>query len=181
MPGEHNQANALAAAAGACALDIPLETIRRGLEGFAGVEGRLRTFTGHNSATIIDDTYNANPDSVKAAIRVLAARKPPRFLVLGDMGELGEHGAAMHREVGAYARHAGIEKVFALGELSREIVVAFGAQAAHFSTPDELVASLQPLLGPQSTVLVKGSRFMKMERVVEQLVPHYRGGHPSCC
>ena len=177
VPGEHNQANALAAAAGACALDIPLETIRRGLEGFTGVEGRLRTFTGHNSATIIDDTYNANPDSVKAAIRVLAAHKPPRFLVLGDMGELGDHGAAMHREMGAFARHAGIEKVFALGDLSREIVFAFGAQAAHFNTPDELVSSLRPLLGAQSTVLVKGSRFMKMERVVEQLVPHYCGGH----
>ena len=177
VPGEHNQTNALAAAAGALALDIPLETIRRGLEGFSGVPGRLRTFSGHNSATIIDDTYNANPDSVKAAIRVLAAQKPPRYLVLGDMGELGASGGAMHREVGAYARKVGIERVFALGDLSRETVAAFGAQAAHFGTADDLVLSLQPLLGPQSTVLVKGSRFMKMERVVEKLVPNYRGSH----
>jgi UDP-N-acetylmuramoyl-tripeptide--D-alanyl-D-alanine ligase len=177
VPGEHNQANALAAAAGACALDIPLEAIRRGLENFSGVEGRLGTFTGHNSATIIDDTYNANPDSVKAAIRVLAARKPPRYLVLGDMGELGRNSAGMHREVGAYARGAGIEKLYALGELSREAVTAFGAGAAHFRSAEDLVSSLQPLLGPQSSVLIKGSRFMKMERVVEKLVPHYGGGH----
>ena len=177
VPGEHNQLNALAAAAGACALDIPLETIRRGLESFTGVDGRLRTFTGHNSAIIIDDTYNANPDSVKAAIRVLAANKPPRYLVLGDMGELGAEGAAMHRDVGDYARRAGIDKLFALGELSRESADAFGAQARHFSTTDELLLSLRPLLEPQSTVLVKGSRFMKMERVVEKLVPNYSGGH----
>ena len=177
VPGEHNQMNALAAAAGACALDIPLDTIRRGLESFSGVEGRLRTFTGHNSATIIDDTYNANPDSVKAAIRVLAANKPPRYLVLGDMGELGADSVAMHREVGAYARSAGIDKLFALGELSRESVAAFGEQAAHFGTADDLVHSLQPLMGPQLTVLVKGSRFMKMERVVEKLVPNYSGDH----
>jgi UDP-N-acetylmuramoyl-tripeptide--D-alanyl-D-alanine ligase len=177
VPGEHNLSNALAAAAGACALDIPLETIRRGLENFSGVEGRLATFAGHNSATIIDDTYNANPDSVKAAIRVLAARKPPRYLVLGDMGELGEGSAEMHREVGAYARAAGIEKLYSLGDMSRETAAAFGAGAMHFGTADELVSSLQPLLAPQSSVLVKGSRFMKMERVVEKLVPHYGGGH----
>ncbi len=177
VPGEHNQSNALAAAAGACALGIPLETIRRGLERFSGVPGRLRTFTGHNSATIIDDTYNANPDSVKAAIRVLAARKPPRYLVLGDMGELGENSAAMHRDVGTFAREAGIEKIFALGDLSRETAAAFGAGAEHFSTADELASSLRQLLGSQSTVLVKGSRFMKMERVVDKLVPNYGGGH----
>jgi UDP-N-acetylmuramoyl-tripeptide--D-alanyl-D-alanine ligase len=177
VPGEHNQMNALAAAAGALALDIPLETIRRGLDDFCGVAGRLRTFTGHNSATIIDDTYNANPDSVKAAIRVLAAIKPPRYLVLGDMGELGANAAAMHRDVGAYARAAGIEKVFALGEMSRETTAAFGAQAAHFGTADDLVSSLRPLLGPHTTALVKGSRFMKMERVVDKLVPNYAGGH----
>ena len=177
VPGKHNQTNALAAAAGACALAIPLETIGRGLENFSGVPGRLQTLAGHNSATIIDDTYNANPDSVKAAIRVLSARKPPRYLVLGDMGELGINGAAMHREVGAYAREAGIEKLFALGDLSRETAAGFGAHAEHFRAADDLVSALQPLLGPQSSVLVKGSRFMKMERVVGKLVPGYLGGH----
>ena len=177
VPGEHNQTNALAAAAAACAWEIPLDSIRRGLEKFSGVEGRLRTFTGHNSATIIDDTYNANPDSVKAAIRVLSTKKPPRYLVLGDMGELGASGAAMHREVGEFARNAGIDKLFALGELSREAVSAFGKQATHFSSLEELALALHPLLAPQTTVLVKGSRFMKMERVVEKLVPTYSRGH----
>lgn len=177
VPGEHNQRNALAAATAACALEIPLETIRRGLEKFAGVDGRLRTLTGHNSATIIDDTYNANPDSVKAAIRVLAARKTPRFLVLGDMGELGANAPAMHREVGEFAKQAGVEKLFVLGELARETAKAFGANAAHFASSDELATALQRELTPQTTVLVKGSRFMKMERVVEKLVPAYHGGH----
>ena len=176
VPGEHNQANALAAAAGALALGVPLETIRRGLESFSGVSGRLRTFTGHNSATIIDDTYNANPDSVKAAIRVLAARNPPRYLALGDMAELGLQSVALHREIGAYARSAGVEKILGLGEMSRETIAAAGDGAAHFDSVDELVSTLLPLLGPHTTVLVKGSRFMKMERVVEKLVPHYGGG-----
>jgi UDP-N-acetylmuramoyl-tripeptide--D-alanyl-D-alanine ligase len=177
MPGEHNQRNALAAAAGAIALGVPLEIIKLGLESFTGVEGRLRPYTGHNSATIVDDTYNANPDSVKAAIKVLAAKKPPRVLVLGDMGELGADAPAMHREVGEFARNAGIEKLYALGELSRETVAAFDGDGTHFASRDELVSSLLPLLDAETTVLVKGSRFMKMERVVEKLVPNYSGGH----
>ena len=114
---------------------------------------------------------------MKAAIRVLAARMPPRFLVLGDMGELGASAKAMHREVGEFARNAGVDKLFAMGELSRETVSAFGAQARHFGTAEELAAALQLLLAPHTTVLVKGSRFMKMERVVEKLVPTYRGVH----
>ena len=177
LPGEHNQRNALAAAAGAIALGVPLRTIKQGLESFAGIAGRLRTFSGHNSATIIDDTYNANPDSVKAAVRVLAARKPPRILVLGDMGELGSDAAAMHRDVGAFAHEAGIDRLLALGELSRETVSAFGDAGAHFDSPDALLASLMPSLNAQTSVLVKGSRFMKMERVVAKLVPGYQGHH----
>jgi UDP-N-acetylmuramoyl-tripeptide--D-alanyl-D-alanine ligase len=175
-PGEHNQRNALAAAAGAIALGVPLPAIKQGLEAFTGIAGRLRTLTGHNSATIIDDTYNANPDSVRAAIKVLAARKPPRVLVLGDMGELGADAAGMHREAGEYARNAGIDRLYALGDLSREAVAGFGAAGAHFASPDELATSLLPLLQPQTTVLVKGSRFMRMERVVGKLVPGYHGG-----
>ena len=158
-------------------MGVPLGTIKQGLESFNGVEGRLRPYTGHNSATIVDDTYNANPDSVKAAIKVLAAKKPPRVLVLGDMGELGADAPAMHREVGEFARDAGIEKLYALGELSRETVAAFGEKGVHFASRDELVSRLMPQLDAQTTVLVKGSRFMKMERVVEKLVPHYSGGH----
>ena len=177
VPGEHNQQNALAAAAGAIAFGVPLATIRTGLQSFAGTAGRLRTFVGHNLATIIDDTYNANPDSVKAAVRVLAAKKPLRVLVLGDMAELGANAAVMHREVGEFARQAGIEKLYALGELSRETVAAFGDGGAHYASHDALAASLSAALTPTSTVLLKGSRSMKMERVVEKLVPHYQGSH----
>ncbi len=177
VPGAHNQANALAAAAGAIALGVPLATIRDALAAFTGVAGRLRTFTGHNSATIIDDTYNANPDSVKAAIRVLAGRAAPRILVLGDMGELGADAPAMHREVGAFARQCGIEELLATGELSRETVSAFGEAGRHFDTPGDLIAALQSRLAAGTAVLVKGSRFMRMERVVAALVPDYHGHH----
>lgn len=177
VPGAHNQANALAAASAALAIGVPLTTIKSALESFRGVAGRLVSFTGHNSATIIDDTYNANPDSVKAAIKVLATRKSPRILVLGDMGELGVDAALLHREVGEVARHAALEGLCALGNLSRETVAGFGAGASHFDSVDALVENLRPLLNADTTVLVKGSRFMRMERVVEKLVPHYSGNH----
>jgi len=177
VPGTHNQANALAAAAGAIALGVPLATIRDALADFNGVAGRLRMYTGHNSATIIDDTYNANPDSVKAAIRVLATRSAPRLLVLGDMGELGADAPAMHADVGAFARQCGIETLMATGELSRETVAAFGAAGAHFADIEGLVAALLSRLEGGTSVLVKGSRFMRMERVVAALVPDYHGHH----
>jgi UDP-N-acetylmuramoyl-tripeptide--D-alanyl-D-alanine ligase len=173
--GSHNQRNALAAAAGACALGVPLPTIKAGLETFDGVTGRLQTYRGHNSATIIDDTYNANPDSVKAAIAVLAKMTAPRILVLGDMGELGTDAAVMHAEVGAVARDAGIDSLCATGELMRGAVRAFGKGAEHFQEIDVLVQAIKPRLTANTHVLVKGSRFMKMERVVAQLVPNYHG------
>jgi UDP-N-acetylmuramoyl-tripeptide--D-alanyl-D-alanine ligase len=173
--GNHNQRNALAAAAGACALGVPLTAIKAGLEAFNGVAGRLQTYRGHNSATIIDDTYNANPDSVKAAIAVLAKMTAPRILVLGDMGELGTDAVAMHAEVGAVARDAGIDSFCATGELMRGAVHAFGKGAEHFQEIDVLVNAIKPRLTAKTHVLVKGSRFMKMERVVAQLVPNYHG------
>lgn len=173
--GKHNQRNALAAAAGACALGVPLAAIKAGLESFHGVAGRLQSYRGHNSATIIDDTYNANPDSVKAAIAVLAKFPPPRILVLGDMGELGADAAAMHADVGNVARDAGIESFCATGELMRAAVRAFGKGAEHFQEIDVLVDAIKPRLSANTHVLVKGSRFMKMERVVAQLVPNYQG------
>ena len=173
--GAHNQRNALAAAAGAIALGVPLSAIKAGLEAFHGVAGRLQTYCGHNSATIIDDTYNANPDSVKAAIAVLAKLLPPRILVLGDMGELGAGAAAMHADIGVVARDAGIESLCATGELMRDAVRAFGSGGEHFQEIDVLVNAIKPRLAANTHVLVKGSRFMKMERVVAQLVPNYRG------
>ncbi len=168
--GEHNQRNAIAAAAGAYAMGVPLPTIAAGLADFSGVDGRLRRYVGHNSATIIDDTYNANPDSMRAAISVLVKQTGKRLLVLGDMGELGTDAAAMHAEIGREAKAAKVEGIFVLGELAREYAASFGAGAVHASSVDELVAALKPKLDAHTTVLIKGSRFMLMERVVHALV-----------
>jgi UDP-N-acetylmuramoyl-tripeptide--D-alanyl-D-alanine ligase len=177
--GEHNQRNALAAAATAIALNIPLQTVREGLEDFEGVDGRLRAYSGHKDATIIDDTYNANPDSVRAAIDVLAAKPGKRYLVLGDMGELGADAPSMHADIGTYARHAELDGLFALGTLTEQTVIELGRDGWHFESPDDLLAELEKVLAPNVTVLVKGSRFMKMERVVEKLVPDFNShNHP---
>jgi UDP-N-acetylmuramoyl-tripeptide--D-alanyl-D-alanine ligase len=175
--GEHNQRNALAAAAGALALGVPLQTVCEGLEEFEGVPGRLRAYSGHKGATIIDDTYNANPDSVRAAIDVLSQRPGRRYLVLGDMGELGAEAGAMHAQVGTYARNANLDGTFALGTLTESTVMELGSSGWHFDSVDELAGEIDSHLGPDVTVLVKGSRFMKMERVVEKLVPGFHGGH----
>ena len=129
---------------------------RFGVERPVGGRSKLGGFyLGGRWVALVDDSYNANPDSVQAAIEVLTALPAPRLLVLGDMGELGRNSAGMHREVGAYARGAGIERLYALGELSRETVTAFGAGAAHFRTAEDLVSSLQPLLGPQTTPVIQ--------------------------
>ncbi|MDB5746741.1 MAG: UDP-N-acetylmuramoyl-tripeptide--D-alanyl-D-alanine ligase [Massilia sp.] len=167
--GEHNVRNALAAIACALAAGIAPDTIVRGLESFAPVGGRLQRKQAANGAVVIDDTYNANPDSMRAAIDVLAAYPAPRILVVGDMGEVGTQGREFHEEIGAYAQSRGIDTVLATGELSRHLVAA-GAQ--HFEQFDALLAALDKQLGGNSdaTVLVKGSRFMKMERVVNHLI-----------
>jgi UDP-N-acetylmuramoyl-tripeptide--D-alanyl-D-alanine ligase len=170
VPGEHNARNALAATAAAIALNLSLENIVEGLEKFGGVAGRLQRKAARNDAAVIDDSYNANPASLQAAISVLAQAKGKRVLVLGDMGELGEHAAAFHAGIGVEAFRAGIDKLYALGELSREAVSAFGSEAQHFECIDELCSALDAELEANTTVLVKGSRFMKMERVVKYLV-----------
>lgn len=167
VPGEHNARNALAATAAAIALNVPLETIAAGLEKFSGVAGRLQRKAGRNGATLIDDTYNANPASMRAAIGVLAQQAGKRVFVLGDMGELGEGAAAFHAEIGTDAKRAGIEKLYALGELSRNAVREFGNGARHFGDIEVLLTELDRELDADTTVLVKGSRFMKMERVVQ--------------
>ncbi|MBI5430236.1 MAG: UDP-N-acetylmuramoyl-tripeptide--D-alanyl-D-alanine ligase [Nitrosomonadales bacterium] len=166
VPGEHNARNALAAATAACALNIPLEKIAAGLEKFGGVSGRLQRKTGLRGATLIDDTYNANPASMRAAIGVLAQAGGKRVLVIGDMGELGDDADAFHAEIGCDARKAGIEKLYALGAMSRNAVREFGDGAQHFERIEDLLAALERELDANTTVLVKGSRFMKMERVV---------------
>lgn len=166
VPGEHNARNALAAATAALALQIPLSVITRGLEDFGGVSGRLQRKQAQHGATLIDDTYNANPASMIAALEVLALATGKRIFVLGDMGELGDDAAQFHRDIGSAARKLGIEQLFALGELSAGAVSAFGKGAQHFAHIEELCAALSKELDGQTTVLVKGSRFMKMERVV---------------
>ncbi len=169
VPGAHNARNALAATAAAIVLKVPQETIAEGLQRFGGVSGRLQRKAGKLGASLIDDTYNANPASMQAAIEVLAQHEGKRVLVLGDMGELGEGGSQLHAEIGAAARHAGVEKLYALGELSRRAVQEFGAGAQHFETIEEMLVALEQELDANTTVLVKGSRFMKMERVVKHM------------
>ncbi|HKT99106.1 MAG TPA: UDP-N-acetylmuramoyl-tripeptide--D-alanyl-D-alanine ligase [Paraburkholderia sp.] len=172
--GAHNAHNALAATAAALASGVSLDAIRRGLEAFQPVKGRLqvkRAALGELAgALVIDDTYNANPDSVRAAVDVLASHASPRVLVLGDMGEVGEDGPAFHREVGAYAKERGIDALYTLGDAARDISTAFGVNALHAADVSELVRALAGAgYGADATILVKGSRFMQMERVVAAL------------
>jgi UDP-N-acetylmuramoyl-tripeptide--D-alanyl-D-alanine ligase len=166
LAGEHNARNALAAIAAATAAGVPLAACVAVLSRFAAVKGRLQIKRGRHGTTLIDDSYNANPDSARAAIDVLAGLPGHRLLVLGDMGEVGDQGEAFHREIGTYARQRGVEALYALGELAATAAMAFGEGARHFSRIEDLVADLEKALGPQTVVLVKGSRFMQMERVV---------------
>jgi len=175
VAGMHNQRNALAAAAGAVALGVGLQEIRQGLERFSGVAGRLQHLQGENGALVINDTYNANPDSVRAAIDVLAAMPGKRILVLGDMGELGAQAGELHAAIAGYAVNARIDALFALGELTGHAVMHMGANGWHFENADDLVEELVKHMNADTTVLVKGSRFMKMERVVEKIAVGFDG------
>lgn len=172
IAGRHNVKNALAASACALAAGVPLAAVAQGLVAFEPVKGRSRALVLHAAGkeiTLVDDTYNANPDSVRAAIDVLAELPAPRWLVLGDMGEVGNQGPEFHAEVGAYAAACGIEVLCTLGELSAHSAKAFGA-AQHFEDMDSLLASVSSQVGEMGSVLVKGSRFMQMERVVHALL-----------
>jgi len=185
--GNHNAHNALAATSAALAAGVSLEAIKRGLESFGAVKGRLQikhaalgTLAG---ATVIDDTYNANPDSMRAAIDVLASHASPRVLVMGDMGEVGDNGPEFHREIGAYAKERGIDALYAMGDASRDACTAYGAGAHHVADIGTLVAQLQQAgFGAAATLLVKGSRFMQMERVVDAVTspqPNAAGSTPA--
>ncbi|MEP7302876.1 MAG: bifunctional UDP-N-acetylmuramoyl-L-alanyl-D-glutamate--2,6-diaminopimelate ligase MurE/UDP-N-acetylmuramoyl-tripeptide--D-alanyl-D-alanine ligase MurF [Caldimonas sp.] len=171
IAGRHNVRNALAAGAAALAAGCPLEAVGRGLEAFRPVRGRSQTrriVLRGVARTLVDDSYNANPDSARAAVDVLATLPAPRWLVLGDMGEVGSQGPAFHREVGAYARQRGIESLWAAGPKSASTVAAFdGARA--FASVEALLVALDEAPAFAS-VLVKGSRFMRMERVVAAFV-----------
>ena len=169
VAGEHNVHNALAATAAALAIGIKPADIAAGLAAFTPVAGRGVRHVLANGALLIDDSYNANPDSVRAAIDLLATLAGPRLLVLGDMGEVGAQGPAFHAEVGAHAKARGIEHLYAMGEATRASVAAFGG-GRHFDTIEALIAAVREAAGQGATVLVKGSRFMRMERVVRALM-----------
>ena len=169
VPGRHMVSNALAAAAAALAAGAPLSAVQAGLAAFRAVAGRLVALRTPAGAAVLDDTYNANPDSMRAAIDVLAAAPGERWLVIGDMGEVGAAGPAFHREIGAYARQRGVARMFALGTLAREAAAAFGGGAAHYADAAALARAVAGGAGAGVTVLVKGSRFMRMERVVAVL------------
>ena len=169
LPGRHNARNAVAAAAACLAAGVPMAAVVAGLESFSGVKGRLQRRAGKQGAEILDDTYNANPDSVRAGIDVLASTIGRKLLVLGDMGEIGEACAQYHDEIGGYAKSQGVDLLFALGEATKAAVRNFGDGARHFCQVDKLIAAAEKELGPETTVLVKGSRFMKMERVADAL------------
>lgn len=168
--GQHNVLNALAAAACCSAIGISAAKIVEGLQAFAPVSGRLQLKMAAAGARLIDDTYNANPDSVKAAIDVLAKVTAETTLVLGDMGEVGADGAAFHQEIGQYAKAQGIQHLYTLGSLAKSSTIAFGSGAQHFDELGMLLAKLDHQNGSGNTILIKGSRFMKMERVVAHLM-----------
>jgi UDP-N-acetylmuramoyl-tripeptide--D-alanyl-D-alanine ligase len=172
VAGRHNVKNALAATACALAAGVPLPFIAAGLSAFTPVKGRSRALPLRlhgRELTLIDDTYNANPDSMKAAIEVLAELPGPRLLVMGDMGEVGSQGPHFHDEAGRTARAMGIDKLFTLGEQSQAASAAFN-EGCHFRGMAELAAAVVRELPHSASVLVKGSRFMKMERVVQAVV-----------
>jgi len=172
IAGQHNVRNAMAATAAAMAAGAPVAAVAQGLRAFQPVNGRSRAFVTqglHQACTVVDDTYNANPDSVLAAIDVLAELPAPRLLVLGDMGEVGAQGEVFHTEVGQHAKQRGIERLFTLGTLAQASARAHPS-AQHFEDMAGLQAAVRALAPHCGSVLVKGSRFMRMERVIECLL-----------
>jgi len=174
LPGRHNIANALAAAAVGLALEVPLATIVAGLQQASGVSGRLRREVAAGGWAVIDDSYNANPGSMAAAIDTLRLADGERWLVLGDMAELGPDARALHAGIGTCAKQSGIEKLFAVGPLGVATVEAFGAGGTHFNDKTALVAALQAQLHAGVTCLVKGSRSAGMEQVTAALLAEPR-------
>lgn len=169
--GKHNVLNALAATAAALSLNIPFNTIKIGLESISPVPGRLQLHKLGNGVNIIDDTYNANPFSLNAAIDTLAHFNGKKILVLSDMKELGKEAKHYHHLAGEQIREAGIDYLFTYGELSAAAAAAFGEGAYHFNEQEKLLTALKPFLYNPTTILIKGSRSMKMEKIVAGLLP----------
>ena len=180
LAGVHNVRNALAAISVGIGLDIPLSAVKEALEKSTSVAGRLQFQRHEKGGRLIDDTYNANPTSMAAAIDVLAGFPGDRRLVMGDMFELGEDGAAYHGKTGEYARRSGIGRLYGLGDLSLNAVNEFGRGAKHYSQWEQIVDDLLREIDSNTTVLVKGSRGMQMERVVRGLRKPDAGEKLSC-
>ena len=170
LPGRHNVMNALTSAAVALVLEVSPENIASGLQSFSSVSGRLNIQSGLNGARLIDDSYNANPLSLNAAIDVLIEMEGESCLVLGDMAELGESAAALHFEAGRQAKQQGVNKLYAMGELSRNAVEGFGEGASFYEDRSALIEAVAENMNASTTVLVKGSRSMAMEKVVSALL-----------
>jgi UDP-N-acetylmuramoyl-tripeptide--D-alanyl-D-alanine ligase len=180
LAGEHNVTNALAATAAAMAAGAGLDAVERGLSSMRAVSGRLEVRAALGGARLIDDAYNANPGSLRVGLSALAQVPGDRWLVLGEMKELGTDGPQLHAEMGAYARECGVTRLFAMGEGSRPAVASFGEGASWHASAEDLIAALKPLLHSGLTVYLKGSRVNRLERVTAALVPGSNvpaGGH----
>ncbi len=169
LAGNHNVLNALAATAATSALGITLKQIKQGLESMSSVKGRLQLLHGHKGSTIINDTYNANTASLQAALNVLQKCEGEHWVILGAFGELGDDTEKLHFEMGETLKNSGVKRLFAVGELTKKTVAAFGENAAHFATQSELLNSVTPLLMGNETILIKGSRSQRMENVTAAL------------
>jgi UDP-N-acetylmuramoyl-tripeptide--D-alanyl-D-alanine ligase len=177
--GRQNVANALAAAAASQAVGVSTDDIVTGLGRAAPVRGRLKSLPGREGATLVDDSYNANPGSVRAALDYLAVLGGTRILVLGDMAELGPTALALHREIGEYARGR-CNALFTVGTLAREAAAAYGPGAREFADHETARAALEPLLARNVTVLVKGSRVMGLDRLVKALAADAPNRNGAC-
>lgn len=175
--GKHNAMNALAATAATLALDIPLEVIKQGLENIQPAPGRMRQYHLSNGTRVIDDTYNANPFSLQAAVNTVADLPGKKIVALGDMKELGPDARQIHFECGEKIRAAGIDYLFTYGDMSAEATKAFGKNAEHFTDQQQLISALKPYLKAETTILIKGSRSMHMENVVAGIIPENQLEH----
>jgi len=175
LAGTHNLMNALAAVAVAEALELDPEAAPVGLGALRPMAGRLQPLRTQGGAWLIDDSYNANPDSVRAALAVLRELPGRRWLVLGDLAELGPEAAALHQGIGEEAQAAGLDRLWAVGPLSAEAVTAFGVGGRHFPDREALTGALADALDPRDRVLVKGSRSAAMDQVVQALRAHDKG------
>jgi UDP-N-acetylmuramoyl-tripeptide--D-alanyl-D-alanine ligase len=174
LAGQHNVKNALAAAAACLAIGIKLEQIKQGLENMQPVTGRLQPYIGRLGNIIIDDSYNANPSSLKVALDVLSQCTGETWMILGAFGELGEDSVTIHRDMGELIKKYNVKRLFAVGENARYSVESFGAEAEFFSTQDELAARVQAQLTGSETLLIKGSRSQRMENVAASLIDNFR-------